>query len=122
MVCAAPSACRALGDLQRERKRVLPILAQLIDPSVIPKSDDDDEPEDFQTDPGLAHRGIVCAHNFLLSIKDPQERERLVDEAISAGLVLALSKMIQGQSGGVDAVVATPIAEMLKWFMEAQKT
>ena len=119
---AAPSACRALGDLQRERKRVLPILAQLIDPSVIPKSDDDDEPEDFQTDPGLAHRGIVCAHNFLLSIKDPQERERLVDEAISAGLVLALSKMIQGQSGGVDAAVATPTAEMLKWFMEAQKT
>ena len=115
---SAPNACRALEDLQRERKRVMPILAQLIDPSV---GDDDDEPEGFQTDPGLAHRGIVCACNFLLSIKDPQEQKRLADEAISAGLVLALSKTIQGQSGDVNPAVATPTAEILKWIMEAQK-
>ncbi|KAJ7897177.1 P-loop containing nucleoside triphosphate hydrolase protein [Mycena olivaceomarginata] len=46
--------------LQFERHRMLPILAQLIDPSTAPRDEDE---EIMAGDPGLVHRGIVCARN-----------------------------------------------------------
>jgi hypothetical protein len=115
----APSACRGLLDLQRERRRVLPILTQLIDPSIIPSQDDenDEQADDVQGDPGLVHRGVVCTRNFLLSIDDLAVRKQLAAEASSAGLVFALAKILKDKSGA-DPVVAMPAAEILKRLME----
>jgi hypothetical protein len=115
----APSACRGLLDLQRERRRVLPILTQLIDPSIIPSQDDenDEQADGVQGDPGLVHRGVVCTRNFLLSIDDLAVRKQLAAEASSAGLVLALAKILKDESGA-DPVVAMPAAEILKRLME----
>ncbi|KAJ7293040.1 P-loop containing nucleoside triphosphate hydrolase protein [Mycena rebaudengoi] len=52
----APSACEGLIALQLERHRMLPILAQLIDPSTVPTNsdDDDDDQEGMEGHPGLA--------------------------------------------------------------------
>ncbi|PBL00633.1 hypothetical protein ARMGADRAFT_1042871 [Armillaria gallica] len=47
-------ACQALLDLQRERHRAVPILAQLIDPSTDPEAVDSAE-----NHPGLLHRGVA---------------------------------------------------------------
>ncbi|KAJ7161280.1 microfilament motor [Mycena crocata] len=49
----SPSACEGLVALQLQRRRMLPILAQLIDPSTSPDIDDDDEGS-IDSDPGLA--------------------------------------------------------------------
>jgi hypothetical protein len=116
---AAPSACRALFDLQRERQRVLPILTQLIDPSAVPSREEDEEEETdcVESNPGLVHRGVICARNFLLSVEDLAARKQLAAEATSVGLVLALTKILKGESGAIDAMVAMPTAEILKCLM-----
>ncbi|KAF7337503.1 Microfilament motor [Mycena sanguinolenta] len=88
----APSACEGLIALQRERHRMLPILAQLIDPSTAPHDDDE---EIMEGDPGLVHRGIVCARNVLLSIQDEQTRKEIAKEAGEAGLVQALVNVVK---------------------------
>ncbi|KAJ7040318.1 P-loop containing nucleoside triphosphate hydrolase protein [Mycena alexandri] len=85
----APSACEALLALQLERHRMLPILAQLIDPSTAPEHDDDEE--GVEGDPGLVHRGIVCARNVILSIQDAKTRKQIAKEAGEAGLVQGLA-------------------------------
>ncbi|KAJ6621066.1 P-loop containing nucleoside triphosphate hydrolase protein [Mycena sp. CBHHK59/15] len=54
----ARSACEGLVALQLERHRMLPILAQLIDPSTTPDNGDEDE-EALESHPGLVHRGIA---------------------------------------------------------------
>ena len=116
---AAPSICRALFDLQRERQRVLPILTQLIDPSAVPPQDgdeDDNDTQEAESNPGLVHRGVICARNFLLSVEDVAARKQLTAEATSAGLIDALVKILK-ESGAVDIVVAMPTAEMLKYLM-----
>ncbi|KAJ7610778.1 P-loop containing nucleoside triphosphate hydrolase protein [Roridomyces roridus] len=51
----APSVCEGLIALQLERHRMLPILAQLVDPSTSPE----DTEEGVESDPGLVHRGIA---------------------------------------------------------------
>ncbi|KAJ7651650.1 P-loop containing nucleoside triphosphate hydrolase protein [Mycena polygramma] len=51
------AACKGLIFLQLERHRMLPILAQLIDPSTAPETDDDEG--SMEGDPGLVHRGIA---------------------------------------------------------------
>ncbi|KAK0505727.1 P-loop containing nucleoside triphosphate hydrolase protein [Armillaria luteobubalina] len=52
-VTTEAGACQALLDLQRERHRAVPILAQLIDPSMDP------EAVDAESHPGLLHRGVA---------------------------------------------------------------
>ncbi|KAK0198806.1 P-loop containing nucleoside triphosphate hydrolase protein [Armillaria mellea] len=52
-VTTESGACQALLDLQRERHRAVPILAQLIDPSTDP------EAVDAESHPGLLHRGVA---------------------------------------------------------------
>ncbi|KIK70640.1 hypothetical protein GYMLUDRAFT_65857 [Collybiopsis luxurians FD-317 M1] len=52
---SAPSACRTLLDIQRERHRVLVIFTLLIDPSAAPE----DERLDNQIHSGLVHRGVA---------------------------------------------------------------
>jgi hypothetical protein len=116
---AAPSACRALLDLQRERKRVLPVLVQLIDPSILPSQDGETEGEsrNAEGNPGLVHRGVVCVRNLLLNIEDQDEQKQLAAEVRSAGLLLALAQINKDESGTVDSAVAAPIAEILRFLM-----
>ncbi|KAJ3797917.1 P-loop containing nucleoside triphosphate hydrolase protein [Lentinula aff. detonsa] len=83
---STPSACKALLEIQRERRRVLPIITLLIDPSAAPQ----DERTDSEGDPGLVHRGVVCACNFLLSIEAEVDQKIIREEAKESGLVQAL--------------------------------
>ncbi|KAJ3895171.1 P-loop containing nucleoside triphosphate hydrolase protein [Lentinula edodes] len=55
---SAPSACRALLQIQRDRHRVLLILTLLIDPSAAPQ----DDQLDSEGHPGLVHRGVASVH------------------------------------------------------------
>ncbi|KAJ7751188.1 microfilament motor [Mycena maculata] len=110
----APSACEGLVALQLERHRMLPILAQLIDPSTSPENDDDEE--SVESDPGLVHRGIVCARNVLLSIKDETIRKQIAKEATEAGLVQGLVNVVKSSPG--DAVLV-PSMEALKCIMDS---
>ncbi|KAK7007034.1 microfilament motor [Favolaschia claudopus] len=88
----APGACQGLISLQSERHRVLPILVQLIDPSSAPEIGED---ELLESDPGLIHRGVVCARNLLLGIKDEKTRKQIAKEAGEAGLVRGLMKVVR---------------------------
>lgn len=122
---SAPSACRALFDLQCERKRVLPILTQLIDPSVLQpheNNEDDEEAGDVESNPGLVHRGVVCTRNFLLSVEDSAARKQLVMEATSEGLTLALANILKDESGILDPAVTIPAAEILKLLVGMSDT
>ncbi|KAJ7070755.1 microfilament motor [Mycena amicta] len=91
----APTACEAMLDLQRERHRVLPILAQLVDPSAC-HNEDEAEDRSMEGDPGLVHRGIVCARNIVLSIKDDGARKEIAREATEVGLVQGLVNVVKG--------------------------
>ncbi|KAF7303216.1 Microfilament motor [Mycena kentingensis (nom. inval.)] len=108
----ASSACEALLQLQRERQRMLPILAQLVDPTACPANDDEDEDErNMQGDPGLVHRGVVCARNVILSIKDEATKKDIAKEASEAGLVQGLANVVKS---GPAAAVLGPAMEALK--------
>ncbi|KAF9074891.1 ARM repeat-containing protein [Rhodocollybia butyracea] len=95
----APSACKALLDLQLERHRVLPILTLLVDPSAAPE----EEQVDSEGHPGLVHRGVVCACNFLNSIEVDSDRKLVRQEAQKAGLVKALQNTMK--NNGVPQIV-----------------
>ncbi|KAJ6503231.1 hypothetical protein C8R47DRAFT_968915 [Mycena vitilis] len=112
----APSACKGLISLQLERHRMLPILAQLVDPSTAPETDDDEG--SMEGDPGLVHRGIVCARNILLSIEDGETRNQVAKEAVKAGLVQGLVNVVKSSPG---EAVLQPAMEALKWLMDAVK-
>jgi hypothetical protein len=110
---SAPSACSALFDLHLERHRVLIVLTQLIDPSVLTTESEGD----MATNPGLIHRGVVCVRNFLLSIQDPEARSDISMEAEKVGLVRALVNIVKG--GAASAVVLKPTAEILQYLKES---
>jgi myosin-1 len=110
---AAPGACQALVTLQLERHRVIPILAQLIDPSAARSHDTRyAEMVENETHPGLVHRGIICARNIVLSIGDEESRKRLSKEANETGLSEGLTSIMRAQS--VDAAILRATAETLK--------
>jgi hypothetical protein len=113
----APSACEGLVALQLERHRMLPILAQLIDPSTCPQNDD--EEGSMESDPGLVHRGIVCARNVLLSIQNEKTRKQIAKEAGEAGLVQGLVNVVKSSPG---EAVLRPAMEALKCMMDSVKT
>jgi hypothetical protein len=121
ILTAAPSACHALFALHLERHRVLPILTQLIDPSITPIDDNDTEDERglIEGHPGLVHRGVICAQNFFLSIQAPGARQEISTEAEKVGLVRALVKIVQGQAGSVDRLVLQPAVKVLKLLLES---
>ncbi|KAK7063972.1 microfilament motor [Favolaschia claudopus] len=104
----APGACQGLISLQSERHRVLPILVQLIDPSSAPEIGED---ELLESDPGLIHRGVVCARNLLLSLKDEKTRKQIAKEAGEAGLVRGLMKVVRGS---LEEAVLRPAAPSKK--------
>ncbi|KAK0465528.1 P-loop containing nucleoside triphosphate hydrolase protein [Desarmillaria tabescens] len=84
-VTTESGACQALLDLQRERHRAVPILAQLIDPSTDP------EAVDAESHPGLLHRGVICARNILANVDDSTVINEILQDAGTAGLTKALA-------------------------------
>ena len=107
---SAPIACRTLIALQLERHRFLPIMTQLIDPSVAPTTEDHQD-QLLDSHFGLVHRGIVCIHNVFNSISDDRTRETITKEAKEAGLIKALVQLIKRD--GVPKTVLQQAAEAL---------
>lgn len=118
ILTAAPSACQALLALQLERHRALPILAQLIDPSTAPDEGEHDE----ESDPGLIHRGVICARNFLLNISDEGIRKVVAKDAEDAGLKQALVNVVEKTHGnGTDnEAILGPATVALKFLLETK--
>jgi Myosin-binding striated muscle assembly central len=116
---AAPGACQALVTLQLERRRVLPILAQLIDPIAAQSHDTSHvETAEGESHPGLVHRGIICVRNIILNISDEGLRKRLSKEAKETGLLQGLTNIMKGQV--VDEAILRPTAETLKVLLNNQ--
>ncbi|KAH9932030.1 ARM repeat-containing protein [Epithele typhae] len=120
---ASPDACASLAELQRERHRILPILGQLIDPSVVarPEADegvDDDDTEELQTDPGLVHRGVVCVRNFFVGIQNKALQMEVASDANHAGLAHALVAVVKSCAQDTSSPLLRPAAETLKWLLE----
>ena len=108
-ITSSPNACKALYSLQMERHRVLPILAQLIDPT----SEGDDIPPDPASGAGLLHRGVVCTRNFLTSLGD-ESIKALVPDAKSSGLAQGLVKVVKSNAEAQNMSILQPAAEALK--------
>ncbi|KDQ63240.1 hypothetical protein JAAARDRAFT_29261 [Jaapia argillacea MUCL 33604] len=116
---ASPTACRSLLELENERHRVMPVLAQLVDPSLATSEDGDDTVADqAQNDPGLVHRGVVCIRNFLLGLENESDQRQLSNEAEKIGLVRALVDMLKRNGNGANVAVLRPTAEALKVFLD----
>lgn len=113
---SSPYACDALAKLQQERGRVLPVLTQLIDPSVVTFPNEDDIEDDRTTheDSGLAHRGVVCVRNIFSGIDDAGVRKSLEKDAQSVGLVKALARLIKGEGVTREHLILVPAAETLQ--------
>jgi Myosin-binding striated muscle assembly central len=116
---AAPSACHALFDLQLKRRRVLPIFTRLIDPSslILSEGNGADEDVDDESNPGLVHRGVVCARNFLVNIRDAGPRKQMSTEAEKVGLMTALVKIARDQT--INESISRPAGEALTWLLES---
>ncbi|KAK0208714.1 microfilament motor [Desarmillaria ectypa] len=104
-VTTESGACQALLDLQRERHRAFPILAQLIDPSTDP------EAVDAESHSGLLHRGVVCARNILANIDDSTILSEILQDAGTAGLTKALVNIVKTNP---NPQVTQPAAEALQ--------
>jgi len=108
-ITSSPNACKALYSLQMERHRVLPIFAQLIDPT----SEDDDTAPGPVLATGLLHRGVVCVRNFLISLDD-ESIKALVPDAKSSGLAQGLVKVVKSNAEAQNMSILQPAAEALK--------
>ena len=108
-ITSSPNACKALYSLQMERHRVLPILAQLVDPT----SEDDDTAPDPVLITGLLHRGVVCVRNLFISLDD-ESIKALVPDAKSSGLAQGLVKVVKSNAEAQNMSILQPAAEALK--------
>lgn len=128
VLTASPDACQSLLELQREKRRVLPVLGQLVDPSIeVPHEDEAGEPvEEIKSpgtqaadpDPGLVHRGVVCIHNFLLGL-DIATRKEVGEQAQKVGITQALIRIFREGANDAASPVVRPAAEALKSLMES---
>ncbi|EPS96687.1 hypothetical protein FOMPIDRAFT_1167238 [Fomitopsis schrenkii] len=119
----SPHACQCLLELQQERRRVLPVLGNLVDPSVPTTEEEagstDGEPNVDKPDPGLVHRGVVCIRNLFLSVRESAARTQLAGEVERVGIVKALVGVVQAASATPDSPALRPTAEALKWLLES---
>ncbi|EGO01416.1 hypothetical protein SERLA73DRAFT_158743 [Serpula lacrymans var. lacrymans S7.3] len=118
-VTSAPSACHALFELQMDRHRVFPILARLIDPSLILENESDEESDEeieSESSPGLVHRGMICIRNVLLNSKDSFSREMIVSESETAALKLVVAKILKGEVGPPDTTITKVAIEVLQFL------
>ncbi|KAJ3564547.1 hypothetical protein NP233_g8224 [Leucocoprinus birnbaumii] len=115
----SPHACKALAELQQERKRVLPVFTQLIDPSAVVFPDDNDIGDDRTTHehPGLVHRGLVCIKNLITNV-DSGLRGVLKSDAKSVGLVKGLVQLVKGEGLTKEPSILMLAVETLKAVME----
>jgi hypothetical protein len=115
----SPHACKALAQLQQERGRVLPLLAQLIDPSsvVFPVEEEADDRTTHEN-PGLVHRSVVCVGNMFREIDDVGTLKALKKDAQSVGLVNALLRLIKGKGLTNEQVILVSAAEALRAIVE----
>ncbi|KAF7347587.1 Microfilament motor [Mycena venus] len=115
----APSACEGMIALQFERHRMLPILAHLIDPATAGSHVAGEEGEELmEDDPGLVHRGIVCARNIFLNIQDEKTRKQIAKEAGEAGLVQGLVNVVKSSPS---EAILRPAMEALQFLMDNVK-
>ncbi len=113
VLSGSPTACQLLIILEFENHRVFPVLRQLIDPD-----GDSDEPA-LQT-AGQVHRGVVCIRNIFVNSSDGSLRQKLGEAAQQQQLVPALTNIIKGANDGtLPGAVLQPVAEALKWLMDA---
>ncbi|KAL7285495.1 hypothetical protein ACG7TL_000592 [Trametes sanguinea] len=119
---ASPDACASLVELENERHRVLPILGQLVDPTVVSRplgdEDDEEEEEELESDPGLVHRGIVCLRNFFYGIENKAAQMEIAAESNRVGIVRALVLAVKGCAQNTTSPILRPAAEALKWLLE----
>ncbi|KZT08697.1 ARM repeat-containing protein [Laetiporus sulphureus 93-53] len=122
ILTSSPDACQILIELQHERHRVLPILGQLIDPSIVTVADQGDE-DDIETsplepDPGLVHRGVICIRNLFDAVQGAAARKEIAIEADKAGVVQALVGVIKKSPANSNSPVLQPTAGVIKWLLE----
>ncbi|CCM04468.1 uncharacterized protein FIBRA_06648 [Fibroporia radiculosa] len=116
---SSQDACQALIQLQRERRRVLPIFGHLVDQSIgTYEEEQHDNNNQSAPNPGLVHRGAVCIRNLLYSIRDTAIRKELALEADRAGIVRVLVAVIKS-AGNTESPALRPAAETLKWLLES---
>lgn len=119
MLTSAVHACKLLLELEREKHRVLPILGQLIDPSIeVPYEGDEEQDEESErspSDPGLVHRGAAAVRNWLAGV-DASARKELGERAQEIGLSQALVRLFRA-GGSSPALI--PAAEALKFMLDA---
>ena len=108
-VTSSLNACRALYSLQMERRRVLPILAQLIDP----KPEEESTTPDPASAAGLLHRGVVCIRNLLTSL-DEAPLKALSLGVTDSGLGQGLVKVVKSNAETQNMTILQPAAEALK--------
>jgi ribosomal protein S12 methylthiotransferase accessory factor YcaO len=111
-----PAASRALLELQMKRGRVVAVFTQLIDPS----SSEESESISGDSNPGLVHRGVICARNFLLNMQNLDEKQQISSDAEKAGLTKALARVVQ--DGSVTDAVKKPAADALKFLLELRSS
>lgn len=115
-VTASPSACRSLFNLQMDRHRVLPILTQLIDPTI--HTDESAVTSDPTVNGGLLHRGVICARN-LVGLLDDSSLRSLIHDAQSSGLVEVLVGVVKANADSRHVAILQPAAEALKRLLDA---
>ena len=108
---SSPDTCRSLYELERDHRRVLPILTTLIDPSF-----GSDEPHiRTSADPGMVHRGVVCIRNLLINL-EPTLRAKLKEEADLTGILHGL--IVITRENAEKAEILQPTAEALKCLID----
>ncbi|PFH52252.1 hypothetical protein AMATHDRAFT_2258 [Amanita thiersii Skay4041] len=110
-ITISSAACQTIASLQEERHRALLILTRLIDPLSIPADRQEEDDGDSKPDTALIHRGVVCIRNIFTNIHETSTLEFLAKEAMSAGLVMALGKVIKGELGKVTEGILQPAVE-----------
>ncbi len=107
---SSPDACRSLYELERDHRRILPILTTLIDPSF-----GSDEPHiKASPEPGMVYRGVVCIRNLLLNL-EPTLQEKLKESDLTG----ILNGLIAVTKGNVEKPeILQPAAEALKCLMD----
>ena len=108
-ITSSPHACEALYSLQMEHHRVLPVFAQLIDPT----SDDDNTTLDPGHATGLLHRGVICVRNFLISLDD-ESVMTLIPDTKSSGLIRGLVRVVEPSASAPNMSILRPAAEAVK--------
>jgi myosin-1 len=107
---SSPDTCRSLYELERDHRRILPILTTIIDPSF-----GSDEPHvKASPDPGMVHRGVVCIRNLFINL-EPTQRERLKESDLT-GILNVLIAVTKGNAEKPE--ILQPTAEALKCLMD----